>query len=179
MKHHDPDIHLTADELLRAMIDPSDLDPARKAHFESCLPCRRQSEDLTLRYNRLGRMATQMAPEPQKAFRVPARTSPFSRWYFKPGLALAVSAALVFIFTLWGPRFTPEDQTPAPMVAQKFENDDHLMEEIDTLVENALPEKYRELAVLSDDRSVEDLDAFIDWVVPPLDEADDLEQPAV
>ena len=42
MKHHDPNLHLTDDELLRAMVDPSDLDPTRQAHFKSCLHCQRQ-----------------------------------------------------------------------------------------------------------------------------------------
>ncbi|MCP3955077.1 MAG: hypothetical protein GY697_23080 [Desulfobacterales bacterium] len=177
MKHSDPDLHLTDDELLRATIDPSDLGPARKAHFESCPHCRRQTEDLAQGYSRLGQMATQMAPKPQKTFRVPAHNAPVSRWYFKPGLALGVSAALVLVFTLWGPRFTPVDPTPTPMVVQKFENDNHLLEEVDMLVENALPEKYQQVAALSDDRSVEDLDEFIDWVVPPIEEINDVDQP--
>lgn len=177
MKHHDPNVHLTEDELLRAMIDPSNLDPTRKAHFDACRHCRQQAEDLTHRYSRLGQAATQMAPQPQKAFRVPARHAPVGRWYFKPGLALGVLGTMVLVLTLWGPRFTGVDQTPPPIVVQTFENDDHLMEEIDILVENALPEKYQQLAALSDDRSVEDMDAFIDWMAP-LEEADDLEQPA-
>ena len=50
------------------------------------------------------------------------------------------------------------------------------MEEIDALVEDALPEKYRQLAALPGDRSVEDLDAFIDWVVPSPEDTDDWEQ---
>ena len=64
------------------------------------------------------------------------------------------------------------------MVAHNFENDDQLMAEVDALVENALPEKYQQLAALSDDRSVEDLDEFMDWLVPSPDGMDDVEQPA-
>ena len=178
MKHHDPDLHLTDDELLRAMVDPSDLDPTRKAHLESCLQCRRQAQDLTDHYNRLGRMARQMAPEPRKSFRVPAHTAPVGRWHFKPVMALGVLGALVFALTLWGPRFTRILQTPTPIVAHNFENDDHLMEEIDALVDDPLPEEYQQLAALSDDRSVEDLDEFMDWMVPSPEEAGDVQQPA-
>ena len=72
MKHHNPDTHLTYDELLQAMTDVSDLDPARQAHLDDCHHCRRQTEDLTYRYRRLGQMAKQMAPKPRQAFRVPA-----------------------------------------------------------------------------------------------------------
>jgi hypothetical protein len=175
MTHHDLDLHLTYDDLLRAMIDPSDLDAARQAHLDSCRHCRGQTEELTDRYCRLGQMAREMAPEPRQAFRVPADHAPGRGWYLKPVMALGVIGALVFAVTLWRP-FTRISPTPAPMVAEKIENDDQLMEEIDGLVEDALPEKYRQLAALPGDRSVEDLDAFIDWVVPSPEDTDDWEQ---
>jgi hypothetical protein len=175
MTHHDPDFHLTDDELLRAMIDPLDLDAARQAHLHSCRHCRRQTEDLTARYRRLGQMARGMTPEPRQAFRVPADHAPGRRWYLKPAMALGVMGVLVFVVTLWRP-FTRISPTPPPMVAEKFENDARLMEEIDALVEDALPEKYRQLAGLPGDRSLEDLDAFIDWVVPSPEDTGDWEQ---
>ena len=175
MTHHDPNLHLTDDDLLRAMIDPSDLDAARQAHLDSCRHCRRQIEDLSDHYRRLGQMARAMAPEPRRAFRVPADHAPGRRWYLKPAMALGVMGALVFAVTLWRP-FTRISPTPTPMVTEKFENDDRLMEEIDALVEDALPEKYRQLAALPGERSVEDLDAFIDWVVPSPEDTDDGEQ---
>jgi hypothetical protein len=175
MTHHNPNSHFTDEELLRAMVDPSDLAPTRQAHLKSCLHCQRQTRDLTDSYRRLGQMAREMAPEPQKSFRLPAHDAPLRRWYFKPVMALGVLGALVFAVTLWMPRFS---RTPTPMVAHNFENDDQLMAEVDALVENALPEKYQQLAALSDDRSVEDLDEFMDWLVPSPDGMDDVEQPA-
>ena len=178
MKHRNPNLHFTHDELLRAMIDPSDLNPAQQAHFKYCLHCRRQTEDLTHLYSRLGQMAEKMAPKPQHAFRVPVYIAPVGRWYFKPSVALGVLGVLVFVITLWGPRFTRISQTPTPMVVQNYENDDQLMEEIDTLVEDALPAKYQQMAALSDDRSIEYLDELIDGVVPSPEEAADMEKPS-
>jgi hypothetical protein len=175
MKHLDPDLHLTDDELLRAMIDASDLDTARQAHLHSCRHCRRQTGELTDRYRRLGQVAGEMAPEPRQAFRVPEDNAPGHRWYLKPAMALGVMGVLVFAVTLWRP-FTRISPTPTPMVAEKLENDDRLMDEIDALVEDALPETYRQLAALPGDRSVEDLDAFIDWVVPSPEDTDDWEE---
>lgn len=172
MKHHDPDKHLTDDELPRAVIDPSALDPARQAHLASCRHCRRQAEDLADDYRRLGRMARQMAPEPRRTFRLPAGNAPAGRRYVRPALALGVLGGLVCAVTLWGP-VTRMSPTLTPMVAETFENDDQLMEEIDTLVEDALPEKYRQLAALPGDRSVEDLDEFIDWMVPSPEDTDE------
>ena len=178
MKHHTPNAHFSEDELLRATIDPSDLDPARQAHFKSCLHCQRQARDLSDGYRRLGQMARQMAPEPRKSFRLPADDAPVRRWHFKPVLALGVLGALVFAVTFWVPRFTRNSPTPTPMVARDFANDDQLMAEVDAIVEDALPEQYQQLAALSDDRSLEDLDEFMDWMVPSPDGMDDMEQPA-
>lgn len=177
MKHHDPKIHLSDDDLLRAMIDPWDLDPGPQAHLESCRRCRRRTEELTRRFHHLGLMARQMAPKPRKSFRVPAQDAPYGRWHLKPAMALGVLGILVFAVTLWGP-FTRIYRTPAPMVGPNVGHDDRLLEAIDTLVEDALPGKYRQLAALSDHRSVEDLDAFIDWVAPSPEETDAQEQPS-
>jgi len=177
MKHHNPNVHFSDDELLRAMVDLTDLDPARQAHFKSCLHCQRQTKDLTDSYDRLGQMARQMAPEPRKSFRLPADDAPVRRWHLRPVMALGILGALIFAVSLWGPRFTGNPQSPTPMVAQKSESDDQLMEEVDTLVEDALPEEYQQVASLSADRSVEDLDEFMDWMVPPPGGADDLELP--
>ena len=178
MKPHKPDKHFTDDELLRAMIDLADLDPARQAHFKACLHCQRQTRELSDSYSRLGQMARQMTPQPRKSFRLPADDAPAHRWYFKPALALGALGVLVFAIALWMPRFSRNSQTPTPQVARQFKNDDQLMAEVDALVENALPERYQQLASLSGDRSLEDLDEFMNWMVPAPDETEDLEKPA-
>jgi hypothetical protein len=178
MTHYNPDSHLAYDELLRSMTDPSDLDTTRQAHLTSCRRCQRQSEDLTYRYHRLGKMAQKMAPKPRKAFRVPAHHTAIGRWHFKPGMALGVLGVLIFVFTLWGPRLTGNNHAPALMAARNLEKDDHLMQEVDALVEDALPEDYQQVAAVTDNRPGEDLDEFIDWMVPDPEQDDDSEQPA-
>jgi hypothetical protein len=178
MTQYNPDSHLTYDELLRAMTDPSDLDTTRQAHLGSCGRCQRQTEDLTYRYHRLGKMARQMAPKPRQAFRVPARPTFIGRWHFKPGMALGVLGVLIFAFTLWGPRMTGNNHTPAPMTARNLAQDDHLMQEVDALVEDALPEDYQQVAAITGHQPGEDLDDFIDWMVPDPEQDDDSQQPA-
>lgn len=177
MNHHATDKHLADHEVLRAVIDPSDLGPARQAHLDACRQCRQRTEALTRRYRSLGRVARQMVPEPHRSFRIPAQGAPSGRWYLKPALALGVMGVLVFMVTLWAP-VTRLSHPPAPVAVHQFENDAQMMEAIDTLVEDALPEKYQRLAALSDDRSVDDLDAFMEWMVPVPAEAHGLEQPA-
>jgi len=178
MTHYNPDAHLTYDELLRAMTDPADLDTAQYEHLNSCRRCQRQTEDLTYRFHRLGKMAQQMAPKPQKAFRVPAHRTAIGRWHFKPGMALGVLGVLIFVFTLWGPRLTGNNHAPAPMTAWNLEKDDHLMQAVDALVEDALPEEYQQVAAITDNQTGADLDEFIDWMVPDPGQDDESEQPA-
>lgn len=178
MTHDDPQLHLSEDEVLRAMIDPSNLDSSRQAHVNACRHCQRQTEALSHRLIRLGQMAKQMTPEPQKSFRLPAHSTPVGRWRLKPAMALGVLGILIFAVVLWGPRFYYMSPSPGPMVVHTVESDDRLLQEIDMLVEDALPEQYQRLAALSDDRSVEDLDALIDWVVPSPGEAEEEESPA-
>lgn len=178
MTPYNPESHLTYDELLRAMTDPSDLDTAHHEHLTSCGRCQRQTEDLTYRYRRLGKMAQQMAPKPRKAFRVPAQHTFIGRWHFKPGMALGALGVLIFVFTLWGPRMTGNNHAPAPMTALNLAQDDHLMQAVDALVDDALPEDYQQVAALTNNQPVEDLDEFIDWMVPDPEQDDDSEQPA-
>jgi hypothetical protein len=177
MTPYNPESHLTYDDLLRAMTDPSDLDTTQQAHLTSCRRCQRQTEDLTYRYHRLGKMAQQMAPKPRKAFRVPAHHATIGRWHFKPAMALGVLGILIFAFTLWGPRLTGNNHASAPLTARNLAQDDHLMQEVDTLVEDALPEDYQQVAALSGNQSGEDLDQFIDWMVPDPEQDDDGGQP--
>ncbi len=178
MTPFNPESHLTYDDLLRAMTDPSDLDTTRQAHLTSCGRCQRQTEDLTYRYHRLGKMAQQMAPKPRKTFRVPAHPAFIGRWHFKPGMALGVLGVLIFVFTLWGPRLTGNNHAPVPMTAQNLAQDDHLMQAVDALVEDALPEEYQQVAAVTDNQTGEDLDQFIDWMVPDPVQDDDGGQPA-
>jgi len=175
MMDHSPEQHLTYDDLMHTLVDLSDLDAGRQAHLKSCYRCRREADKLSMRYNRLGRMARNTAPEPSRPFRLASGTQPARRWQFKPAVALGIVGALIFVFTLWLPRFTEHAGTPAPMVARNFEDDDRLMEEIDALVDDALPGVYQQLASLSENQSVEDLDELIDWVVPTLEDDDDTE----
>ena len=170
MKHRDPDLHLMYDELLRAMTDASDLDPEQQAHFESCHHCRRQAEELSRRYRRLGQMAKQMAPEPSHAFRVPDRHAAIGRWHFKPGVALGVLGVLIFVFTLWWPQPSNHSDVRAPMASWNVEEDARLMAEVDALVNDALPVAYQQVAVVSEPILSKDL---IDWIVPSIDEDDE------
>jgi hypothetical protein len=168
MKHHNPDSHLTYDELLRSITDASDLDPMQQAHLKSCRHCQRQTEDMIQRYRRLGQMARQMAPKPRQVFRAPDRRASSGRWYFKPGVALGALGVLIFVFTLWWP--DPTDHPLPTTAAWDIEEEARFMAEVDALVNDALPVAYQQVAAVSEPILSKDL---IDWIVPSIDDEDD------
>ncbi len=166
--------HLNYDQLLQALVDTADLGDAARDHLEACPACRRQVKRLTQRYDRMGQMAKQLAPEPAHAFRIPAQQSAAKRWLLKPALAMGMVAALIMVFTIWWPQHIDISRGPEMRATLDRDMDDQLMAEIDDLVVDALPETYQELASLSDSQTSENLDELIDWIAPPLEE-DELE----
>jgi hypothetical protein len=168
---HQHAIHLTYDELLRAVVDTTDLERQRRTHLDQCPQCLSAVQRLEKRYTRMGRMARRMAPEPSRSFRVPHGTRPASFRHGKPALAMGLAGALVLFVTLWwspGFRSGPAPpMQPSPMAAATPEQDRELMQEVDALVANALPPALQELAAVTESNPSEDL---IEWVLPSIEE---------
>ncbi|MGD8836286.1 MAG: hypothetical protein PVJ84_02940 [Desulfobacteraceae bacterium] len=165
-----PGQHLAYDDLLRTLVDGSDLSAEQQSHLKSCPGCQRQAQDLQSRYRRLGQMARDMAPGPSRPFRVPVHDTPTPRWYFKPGVAAGILGVLIFVFTVWWPRPPEYSGAPAPVASWSVEQEMRWMAEVDALVEDALPKAYQQVAVVSEPILSQDL---IDWIVPSIDEDDD------
>lgn len=163
------DQHLTYDELIRNLVDRADLGPDRQAHLQGCPQCRRQAEILDLRYNRLGRMARELAPGPTNAFRVPDSGTEKRRRQFRPALAMGMVGFLILGFTIFWPRFFDTAQVPPELAVGSVEEESRLMAQIDALVDDALPKSYQQVLAVSEPVLTEDL---IDWIVPSIEEDD-------
>lgn len=166
--------HLSYDDLLKTLVAASDLDADQTAHLASCPHCRRQAEDLQQRYRRLGGMARELAPQSSRPFRVPTAERPKRLWRFKTATALAMMGAVIFIFTVWTPQIHDGPDAPPSTVALTNEEDARLMHEIDALVDDALPPALQYVAVTSEPILSKDL---IDWIVPSIDEEDEITDP--
>lgn len=165
-------IHLTYDELLRAVVDATDLGRQRRTHLDQCPQCLRAVQRLEQRYTRMGRMARRMAPEPSRSFRVPQGTRPATFRHARPALAMGLAGALVLFVTLWwSPGFRPDPapplQKPSPLAVATPEQERELMQEVDALVANALPPDLQELAAVTESNPSQDL---IEWVLPSIEE---------
>jgi hypothetical protein len=169
--------HLTYDELLIAAVDMQDLAPPRKTHLSTCPTCRREHDHLLNQLEHLGQMVRNHAPEPARPFRLPEKDGPYRYKFRKPlwiaGFAAAVLLALVF----WRPQFRVDSNLPQ-MTTAALAKDQHMMQSVDALVDDALPEPYQQLASADDSGDAEDMDAgndtdFSDWIVPPVNDDTD------
>ncbi len=165
-----PEQHINHDQLLKALVDRADLSAAQQAHLGQCPVCRHALQRLEQRFTRLGEIAKHLAPEPSRSFRLPAGKASPAGWRFKPMWAAGLVAAMLLVFTMWWPHRLPVSQLPQ-MTAQSLEADRQLMEEIEALVENALPASLKQVAAVSEPVVDEDL---LDWIIPSINgEVDD------
>lgn len=161
--------HLPYDDLLIAFIDTNDLSDAQAAHLEECPVCQEELTGIARRYRRMGKMAARLAPAPQRNIRLPQHTVPMARHRFRPLVAAGVTAAVIFLIATFWPR-NPAD-IPIPSLPQTMLSDRKLMQEVDALVDNALPPAVQRLAAVAAPHFDEDL---INWIVPSIQEEGDL-----
>jgi len=163
-----PNDHLSTGQLLQAMVDPSDLEPERQAHLGQCPTCQQELERLKQGFGHLGQTARQMAPASTRPFRLPSKAAPATWWRFKPMWATAVAGVLLFAVTVWWPHpLAPP--APVPTVAVRDPAPGvSLFDQVDALVDDALPPTLQALAAASD---LGDADNGLDWLVSPVDDA--------
>jgi hypothetical protein len=170
MLNQRPDEHLSKDELLQALVDMADLTTARQFHLGQCTDCQNDLARLQQSFSRLEKVARQMVPTPSRPFRLPHKAAPQKWWLFRPMWATGVAAAIILVFFLWWPHQL-DRSAPVPNVARQHTVvGDSLLDQVDALVDNALPPVVQQLTALSD---MDASQSIMDWVVPPIDEMDD------
>jgi hypothetical protein len=158
-----PNNHLSADQLLQALVDPPDPGTERQTHLAQCPACQKDLESLKQGFGRLGRTAAKMAPAPARPFRIPSKAAPAAWWRFKPMWATVAIGALLFAFTVWWPHALAPP-APVPNVAvQNPEPGLPLFDQVDALADDALPSTMNALAAASD---MDDMDEDMDWLIP-------------
>jgi hypothetical protein len=163
-----PQSHLGQDDLLMVLAESDALSPAMQEHLNRCAACRSKLEKFEGRLSRLGATARRFTPEPARPFRLPDPRSVRPRRWLRPAFAAGLTAALVLLMSVWWLSPTGRDASlPRKLTAQQLAADRALMAEVDSLVENAMPEPYRELAAISEPPAGWDED-LINWIVPSI-----------
>jgi len=152
--------HLNEGQIIDAVIDERGLKERQRRHLEMCPLCREEKAALTAELERLGQMAANFTPAPQKRPFIPARESrPFT--FRRMALATGFAAALL-VALIWGPAFLsdPRIQEVAEFSGEE-EMDLFLVEDI--LAESALPENYLDMAASSQSYFDEE---FMELLIP-------------
>jgi hypothetical protein len=159
--------HLAENEILRAVVDDSDLSDLQRGHLAQCAHCQSSKAQLERQLARLGQLARRYSPAPQRRITVVDRKdrSPFFSRGFAFGAAAVAAAILVILGT-----FLIQNQQQANIgnSAQNMIEAQRLMTEVNALADNALPPVY--LAIVGDTDISADED-FYDLLIPSTDSA--------
>jgi len=157
-------LHLEEDQLIRAVVEESDLPETLREHLSGCPECRAAKKRIEEDLARLGQMAKRLSPSPLRKVSLPSEKSQNAfRWTWQWRVAFGVGAAAVFaVFVMGMPplfKHTPEEST----YTQEMLETEEFMAEVSMLSENALPSVYLDMAGESDPEFYEE---FMQFLVP-------------
>ncbi len=158
------DEHITADELVMALIDKGSLTPEKQSHLAECPVCRAQSARLAGDLSGLGDMAKAMVPPMQTTIMLPEAKAlkPARPWGLRLAYGSALAAALV-VLVLAVPVLNITPGNKLEVVYRNMLSDAKLMIEIDRMVENPMPDTW---AAFDDDFEAEGSDDFMEDIAP-------------
>jgi hypothetical protein len=163
------DKHLTEDRIIRAVIDEAQLLRHEKEHLVQCLVCRDEKTRLEQDLTALGDAASRLAPRPRRAVVLPETKGKSPGWltgHHSWALASVVCTVLVLFFLGWN-FFVRLPQSRLASVEEEIQKDGQFMAEINDLVENPLPQVYRDI---SGDGYAEMDEDLMDFLVPEVEE---------
>ena len=139
---HKEEQHLSQDQLIRAVVDVTDLPPSAQAHLAACDQCLADKNSFELGMVKLGQKAERLVPKPQRRISLPAAKSKnilgnFLQWRSWTAAAATVTAIFILV---WGTNIARNRSEPGSenLTADIIEAE-RLMTEVNTLVDNALP----------------------------------------
>ncbi len=166
--------HLNEDQLLRALVDMTDLPLFLQKHLTSCPDCRQAKERFELELSQLGDMARRFTPLPKTTVTLPEEPPRrIFEWSWKRRLSFGMAlTVLLVVFVLWGTNlmlFAPGEN--GDMTILKIQDAEALISEVNMLVGNALPQVYLEICAESELDFDETFDeAFFELLILDMDD---------
>ncbi|MCP4744876.1 MAG: hypothetical protein GY874_01870 [Desulfobacteraceae bacterium] len=165
-----PDNHLSYDELLKVLAQTGGETNQSRDHLQSCISCQQALKRVEQRFKHMGNMARQLSPKPSSPFRLSGKKDAYTRWHRKSIWVTGLAAAAIMLMTAWFTQQAEQNSALPEMAMHAIEQDRQLMEQVNALVDNALPAKYQNLTYFPGIKIDEDL---INWIVPSIDEEKD------
>ena len=152
--------HLNEDQILLSLVDERDLSGDMKSHLLACSVCQDKKGVLMSELERMGQMANDFTPLPQKKPVLPFQKS--HRFNFRLPVFAGGLAVVLLIAFLWSQALFTEP--PKQMAAQLLTEMEVGLDLIDDILEaSALPEYYLDMAVASNGYLD---DEFLELLVP-------------
>ena len=162
--------HLDENQIIQAVVDESDLPASVQAHLRACSQCRDLKQSFEQDLTNLGKFAAQLAPKPQRRIILPVQNtrSRFSGfWDWRRLMAAAAAVVAVFI-VVWGTNMARKYSVHrTETLTAEMRDAKRLMNEVNSLVDNALPSFYLEL---SDEPDPDYDEKFYKFLIPPVEE---------
>jgi len=159
----DKDIHLNEDQILVSLVGEEDLSVEKRRHLLDCDVCQAKRMTLMSELERLGEMARDFAPLPEKKVVIPLREPrhfSFRLPAFAAGLALIVLIASVWSLMF----FADSSKQMSQMTAQLSRGTEISLDLVDDILgESILPQYYLDIFAAS--YSYFD-DEFLEFLVP-------------
>lgn len=163
------DLHLEEDQLLKAVMDETDLSQSQRDHLLICRQCREGREKIEEDLAQLGQMAERFSPSSKRKFSLPAEKPQRSfSWSWQWRTALGAAVAAIFIGVVGIPTLFENTQgIRENTYTQEMLEAEEFMTEVSMLAENALPQEYLDITGETD----EELDeGFMEFMTPMIED---------
>lgn len=137
--------HLTEDQLLQKLLDPSDLSDNCKAHLAACSSCRIAVDSLHADLHQVHTLALATSPKSVGQFRLPSAhtKSVFSIWAGMPLFPRLVASAIALFLVIGAALLIKPGQENISVYEAGYTVDpDQLLSEIDELVETPFAPEF-------------------------------------
>ena len=141
-------VHLHDDQIIRSLVDKTDLPAAVREHLASCPQCRAARENLKRTAVRLGDLARMNAPTRQKTIRLPGRKPQKTAWWsrdWRTLSALGAAAGIVLVIGVLLSLHTIQERSQAKLYDEMIK-DERFMSEINLLQKSDLPQSWLDIS---------------------------------
>ena len=158
------DVHLTEEDILRTIVDESDLPNQLREHLSRCPLCRAEKRRIELPLSRLSEMVEHHTPAPVRKVQIPVSKEQRPRTWFGmwQGAVVTGTVALILILLFGTMLWKPSTQNATSVLQLEMIEDERLLDEISSLDDNELPQPYLDISGGSDFSPDDDFFEFID-----------------
>jgi len=164
--------HITSNDILLNLSQKKNFCPDIVKHLNNCTVCQKKKSKVEKQFYDLGAMTREYTPHMIAPIRLLETKSKFkvkNRLFASAGLALASTMILIVIFTGLPEKLYFSDNIDKNTVSlmKNLEDDNQLIKRVNTLVEDAMPQKYQDIITM--DKTSIDMD-FMQDIVPAVND---------